>query len=117
MKSKPKLSIGEIIGILLHPPWLWLGGLISFQDLVAGLAIGAASKLWFDVLISSVGWGIVSWLFVVLIAGRASYKPGTKLIFGSPRLTRFIVWSLSGFVTSLIVGGLIYAGRTILASS
>jgi hypothetical protein len=96
---------------------LLASGLISFRDVVAGLLIGAASKSWFDVLISSVGWGVVSWLYVVLIAGRASYKPGTKLIFDSPRLTRFIVWTLSGFVTSFIVGGLIYAGRTILASS
>jgi hypothetical protein len=117
MKSKSKLSIGEIIGILLHPQWSWLGGLISFNDLVAGVLIGAVSKSWFAVLMSSAGWGIVAWLYVAMIAGRASYQPGTTLFFGSPRLTRFIVWCSTAFLTSLIVGGLIYAGRTILASS
>jgi hypothetical protein len=92
--------------------------LISYvADVIAGLLIGLANESWFEVLVSCVGWGFVSWLFVMLLGGRASYKPGTQLFFGSPRLTRFIVWWSSGFTISLIIGSLTYAARTILRSS
>jgi hypothetical protein len=89
--------------------------LIHFSiNAIAGLLIGGASGSWFDVLVSSMGWGIVTGLFVALIASGWSYEPGTKLFFGSPILTRFIVWWSISLVTSLIVGSLTYAVRAVL---
>jgi hypothetical protein len=60
------------------------------------------------------GWGIVTGLFVALIASGWSYEPGTKLFFGSPILTRFIVWWSISLVTALIAGSLTYAVRAVL---
>jgi hypothetical protein len=78
--------------------------MISFRDVIAGVLIGAANQSWFEVFISSIGWAFVGWLYVTIIAGKAGYKPGTRLFFGSPALSRFIVWWTTAFVTSLIVG-------------
>jgi hypothetical protein len=91
--------------------------LLSFlSNAIAGFLIGLANDAWLDVLVVCAAWGVVSWLFIEWVGGRASYKPGTELFFGSPRLTRFIVWWSSGFVISLIIGSLTYAVRTILSS-
>jgi len=62
------------------------GEMMSLRDIVAGVLIGPANQTWFEVLVSSVGWGFVAWLLVVFVMGRASYKPD------SPALTRFIIW-------------------------
>jgi hypothetical protein len=80
---------------------------------IAGLLIGLAMETWFEVLVSCVGWGFVSWLFVVLLGGQLSFKLRTHPFFGSPRLARFIIWWTNGFATSLIAGSLTYAARMI----
>jgi hypothetical protein len=43
-----------------------------------------------------------------LFAGHADYKPGTSLLFGSPALTRFIVWWTTAAGTSLVVGSIVF---------
>jgi hypothetical protein len=93
-----------------------------FIDVIAGLLIGLADQPWFEVIVACAGWGIVSWLFVVLITGRVSYKagtskPATRIFFNSPRLSRFIVWWSSGFGISLAVASLTHAARAILHAS
>jgi hypothetical protein len=85
--------------------------MISFRDIVAGALIGAVNQSWFAVFICSLAWGFIAWLFVVLIIKRSEYAPGTRLFFGSPATTRFIVWWSSAFVTSLLAGVLVYGGR------
>ena len=77
--------------------------------IIAGFLIGAANTSWFEVLISSLGYGFAAWLVVALLAGKAEYKPG--LFFGSPALTRFIVWWTTAFAMSLAVGLLTYGVR------
>jgi hypothetical protein len=88
-----------------------------FIDVIAGLLIGWANESWFGVIVACAGWGIVSWILVVLISGRVSYKPSRRVFFNSPQLTRFIVWWSSGFGISLAVGGVTHAVEAIFHSS
>jgi hypothetical protein len=83
---------------------------ISFRDIVVGILIGAANTSWFGVFLSSLGWGFVAWFTIVLLGGRAEYKLGSVLFFGSPSVTRFIVWWTTAFATSL-TGVLTYGAR------
>jgi hypothetical protein len=80
---------------------------------IVGLLIGVVSVSWFEVLAACVGWGVGIWLLILvaLRTGQGPIKPSSGLFFSSPRLTRFIVWWLIGFVPSVIVGSLIYALR------
>jgi hypothetical protein len=82
--------------------------MMSLRDIVAGILIGPANQTWFEVLVSSVGWGFVAWLLVVFVTGRASYKPD------SPALTRFIVWWTIAAGTSLVIGSIVFAVRQVL---
>jgi hypothetical protein len=92
--------------------------LLSFvSNVIAGLLIGLANQSWLEVVVACAAWGFVSWLLIALLAGQASYRPGTKLLFDSPRLTRFTFWWVSGFGISLIIGTITYALRGIFASS
>jgi hypothetical protein len=84
---------------------------ISLRDIVAGVLIGAVNTSWLAVFVSSLGWGFVAWSIVALLAGRSEYKVGTVLFFGSPALTRFIVWWTTAFATSLIAGAITYGVR------
>jgi hypothetical protein len=88
-----------------------------FIDVIAGLLIGLANESWFEIVVVCAGWGVVSWLLVVLISGRVSYKPTRRVFFNSPQLTRFIVWWSSGFGISLAVGAVTHAVQAILHSS
>ena len=87
--------------------------MISFRDILAGVIIGAASETWLAVLISSVAWGFGSWLYVVLLAGHAEYEPSTTTFFGSPALSRFIVWWTTAAGTSLVVGSIVFTVRSL----
>jgi hypothetical protein len=84
------------------------GEMMSLRDIVAGVLIGPANQTWFEVLVSSVGWVFVAWLFIVIVTGRASYKPD------SPALTRFIVWWTIAVGISLVVGSIVFAVRQVL---
>jgi hypothetical protein len=81
----------------------------SVVNTVAGLVIGVANVSWFYVFLTSLVWGVVTWLVVTLISGRASKSK--TLFFGSPTITRFIIWCLISFLTSLIVGTFAFAIR------
>lgn len=90
--------------------------ILLFLSALAGLSIGAANASWLGVLLASVVWGILIWLFrvfIALVSGRA--PKSDKLLFGSRTLTRFIVWCLISFAASLIIGSLTYAVRASLA--
>jgi hypothetical protein len=82
-------------------------------DAIAGVLIGAVNVSWWAVLIASAVWGLVVWFYVAVRAGQATYKPDTPLLFGSPRLSRFVVWWISAFSTSAIAGSIIYAVRPV----
>ena len=84
------------------------GEMMSLRDIVADVLIGPANQTWFEVLVSSVGWGFVAWLLVVFVMGGASYKPD------SPALTRFIVWWTIAAGTSLVIGSIVFAVRQVL---
>jgi hypothetical protein len=84
---------------------------ISFRDVIAGILIGAANESWLAVFLSSFGWGFIAWLFVLIVGRKTEYKPGTRLFFGSPAATQFIVWWTTAFVTSLIVGAATFGIR------
>jgi hypothetical protein len=85
--------------------------MISFRDIVVGVLIGAASQTWVAVPVSSVAWGFAAWLYVVFLARDADYKPGTSLLFGSPALTRSIVWWTTAAGTSFVVGSIVFILR------
>jgi hypothetical protein len=85
--------------------------MISFLDVVAGVLIGAVNPTWLGVLASSVAWGFGVWVYLALTAGRANYKPGTLVFFGSPALTRFMVWWTTAAATSLVVGSIVFVVR------
>jgi hypothetical protein len=82
--------------------------MISFRDIIAGILIGGVNQSWLAVFASSVGWAFIAWLFVLFAGGKAEYKPGTPIFFGSPAATQFIVWWSTAFVTSLIVGAVTF---------
>jgi len=87
--------------LVRRPPKILM---ISFlMNGIVGLLIGGLSVSWAEVLVACVGWGIVTWLLVALIAFRGSYKP------------RFIIWWSISFASSLIVGSLTYIVRAVLA--
>jgi hypothetical protein len=83
---------------------------ILLLHIAAGIVIGIADTSLSEVFISSLGYGFVAWFLVVLLAGKSGYKPGTTF-FGSPALTRFIVWWTTAFATSVSVGILTYGVR------
>jgi hypothetical protein len=85
--------------------------MISFRDISAGILIGAANQSWLAVFVSSFGWAFIAWLFVLFAGGKAEYKPGTPIYFGSPAATRFVVWWSTAFATSLIVGAVTFGIR------
>jgi hypothetical protein len=85
--------------------------MISFRDIIAGILIGAANPNWLAVFLASVGWAFIAWLFIVIAGGKAEYKPGTPIFFGSPAATQFIVWWSTAFATSLIVGAVTFGIR------
>jgi hypothetical protein len=84
---------------------------ISFRGIIAGVVIGAANQSWLMVFVSSLAWGFFAWCLVASVTDTDGYKPGTKLFFKSPALTRFIAWWTAAFVTSFVVGAAIYEGR------
>jgi hypothetical protein len=88
--------------------------LISFQDIIAGVLIGAVNESWPIVLVASIGWGVISWIFVSITTGKAEYKPGTRVFFGSAALSRFIVWWTTAFCVSLFFASATYLARRLL---
>jgi hypothetical protein len=97
--------------------------MISFRDLIAtrttrmslpcGVLIGATNQTWLGVLVSSAAWAFVVWLYIVMIADPAKYKPGTALFFGSEAFIRLVVWWSTVAATSLVVGSIVFAVRQI----
>jgi len=88
--------------------------LISFQDIIAGVLIGAVNESWPIIFVVSIGWGFISWILVSITTGKAQYKPGTRLFFGSPALSRFIVWWTTAFCVSLFFASVTYLVRQLL---
>jgi hypothetical protein len=76
--------------------------------IIAGVLIGTANTSWLEVFVSSLIYGFAVWYIIGLFGVRSEYKPGTILFFGSPALTRFIVWWTTAFTVSLTVGALTY---------
>jgi hypothetical protein len=76
--------------------------LISFRDVIAGILIGSMNEAWLTVFALCIVWGFVSWLFISVVARKAEYKSVPRLFFGSPALSRFIVWWTTAFAVSLL---------------
>jgi hypothetical protein len=88
--------------------------LISFQDIIAGVLIGAVNESWPIIFVASIGWGFVRSIFVSITDGTAEYKPETRLLFGSPALSRFIVWWTTASCVSLFFASVTYIVRKFL---
>ena len=61
-------------------------------NVIVGISIGVTAEGWVQALAACILWGSISLYLVRSLAGKAEYKPGTRLFFGSAALTRFIVW-------------------------
>jgi len=80
---------------------------LLFVNALVGLVIGVTNASWLNVLLASLAWATALWLVITLMFGRASKSD--KILFGSPTVTRFIVWWPMSFATSLIIASLIYS--------
>jgi hypothetical protein len=70
-------------------------------SLAVGVSIGLTAEGWTQVLAGCVGWGFVCCFLLPRFIGDAGYEPGAMLFFGSPALTRFIVWWPTAVFVSL----------------
>ena len=76
--------------------------LLSFRDVIAGILIGAVTEPWWVILIACMVWGVISWSFVSMAAGKSEYRTKIRLVVGYPKLNRFVVWWSTAFVVSLL---------------
>jgi hypothetical protein len=81
-------------------------------NVIVGMSIGVTAEGWLQVFAGCIIWGFISLYLVRSIAGKAEYKPGTHLFFGSAALTRFIVWWPTAVIVSLISAGVVQLIRS-----
>lgn len=89
--------------------------MIPAPNLIAGMLIGIVNDLWLAVALSSVGWSVVFCIYITLSQTErkkvtiASFaEKGQRLILGSPTITFYAVELITAFVTSIVVGSIVY---------
>ena len=89
--------------------------MIPAPNLIAGVLIGIANDQWSAVALSSIGWSLIFCFYVTLIQAErknvtiASFaEKGQRLILGSPAITFYTMEFITAFVTSIVVGSIVY---------
>jgi len=91
------------------------GAMITFHPIV-GILIGAVQhKSWLFVVVSCFAWGVLSWLFVSMIAEWEQRKPSARISFLSPAMSRFVVWWTTAFAVSLLFASITVLIRNLTA--
>ena len=90
--------------------------MIPFPNVIAGILIGIANTSWLEVLVSACVWPFVfcvyTWIFRSnwVTARAAEYKlRARRILFGSPRLTCYVVEFITALATALPVALLTFA--------
>ncbi len=81
--------------------------MIPAPNFLAGVLIGIANDLWWTVLLSALGWGIVFCFYVTVTQSERRRKSiesitekGQKLFLGSPTMTFYMIEFVTAFITS-----------------
>ena len=87
--------------------------MVPAPNFLAGVLLGIANTSWLAVIVASFLWGFVfcGYLSIADSARKeASIRDfgvrARRLLLGSPRLTFYAIEFCTGFMTSLVVGGL-----------
>jgi len=94
--------------------------MIPASNFIAGVLIGIVNDLWWTIPLSALGWGIVFCFYVTITqferrrqSIESIAEKGQKLLLGSPAMTFYMIEFVTAFITSLVIGILVYGIKRI----
>jgi hypothetical protein len=89
-------------------------------NFIAGVLIGIANDLWWAVLLSALGWGLVFCFYVTITQSerrrqsiQSITEKGQRLFLGSATMTFYMIEFVTAFTTSFIIGILAFGIKRI----